>query len=163
MRALWPDGLRTVLGLLVTALPLMFLDVALPLSVILAGLSLLFLWFGMRLVAQWVCTIELSDDGISMRCLWRRFLQWRDIQRMRLGYYAPVRRRAEGWYQLTLEGGDRRLRFESTIDGFEHIVGMALRAADARNLTLDPATDANLAALGHRLEKKQLAPRSTRC
>ena len=162
MRALWPDGLLTVLGLMVTTLPLIYLDVAVPLLVVLAGLSLIFLWFGARLVAQGFCTVELSNEGISMRCLWHRFLHWRDIQKIKLGYYAPFRHRTGGWYQLTLEGGDRRVRLDSTIDGFDRIVGMALQAANARNLTFDPTTSTNLAALGHHLEQSRLGPRSAR-
>ena len=79
---------------------------------------------------------------------------------MKLGYYAPFRRRTGGWYQLILEGGDRRLRFDSTIDGFDHILGVALRAANARNLTFDPTTGANLAALGHHLDQRRHDPQS---
>ena len=68
---------------------------------------------------------------------------------MKLAYYAPRRSRDDGWLQLTLRGAEGgAIRLESTLAGFDQVLGHASRAARANSLTLDAATHANLAALG---------------
>jgi len=51
--------------------------------------------------------------------------------------------------QLTLQGtSGRPIRIESTLEGFDQVLRRALAAVGHRELTLDPTTTANLAALG---------------
>ncbi|TMJ45809.1 MAG: hypothetical protein E6G90_15455 [Alphaproteobacteria bacterium] len=52
--------------------------------------------------------------------------------------------------QLDLRSGRSRIRLDSRITGFAELVETSARAAEARGLTLNAATSANLAALGLR-------------
>jgi hypothetical protein len=68
---------------------------------------------------------------------------------MQLAYYAPRRARQDGWLQLTLRGpSGPAIRVDSTLDGFDDVLRRATGAAARNELPLDPATEANLAALG---------------
>jgi hypothetical protein len=49
--------------------------------------------------------------------------------------------------QLTLQGERKRLRFDSTLEGFDRLVRRAVAAASRNGVSLSAATLANLAAL----------------
>jgi hypothetical protein len=147
--ALYPDYLRTALGLAVTVGPLLLLDLAGVVAALLAGLGLLFAWFGMRTVVRHLSRIELTGDAIALCGPAPRRLAWRDLERMKLAYYAPRRSRDDGWLQLTLcSAGGRPIRLDSNLSGFDRVLGEASRVARAKALPLDAATHANLFALG---------------
>jgi hypothetical protein len=147
--SLVPDYLRVAFGLAVSAGPLMALDLAPSVAVLLSGLALLFAWFGVRTALRQLSWLELSTADIALCGPIRRRLRWQDVRRLQLAYYAPRRARQDGWLQLTLRG--RRgptIRVDSTLDGFDHVLRRAMGAATHNQLPLDPATQANLAALG---------------
>ena len=147
--SLYRDYLRTAFGLAVTIGPLLLLHLAAPVAVVLAGLGLLFAWFGMRTIVRHLSQVELSADAIALRGPAPRRLAWCDLERIKLAYYAPRRARQDGWLQLTLSGArGRSIRLDSTLSGFEQVLGEASRVARAKALPLDAATHANLAALG---------------
>jgi hypothetical protein len=147
--SLYLDYLRCALGLALTAGPLLLLDLAGAVAALLAALGLLFAWFGARTLVRQLSRVELSGEGIALSGPVPRHLAWRDLERMRLAYYAPRRARDDGWLQLTLSGGGSRpIRLDSTLSGFDQVLGQASRAARAKALPLDAATHANLAALG---------------
>jgi hypothetical protein len=146
--SLYPDYLRSALGLGLTVSPLLVLDLAEAVAVLLGGLGVLFAWFGARTVVRHLSRVELSGETIAVSGPRPRRLAWRDLERMKLAYYAPRRSRDDGWLQLTLSGGGRPIRLDSTLSGFDQVLGEAARAARAKALPLDPATEANLAALG---------------
>lgn len=147
--ALYPDYLRTAFGLAVTVGPLLLLDLAGPVAALLAALGLLFAWFGTRTIVRHLSRVELSADAIALCGPAPRRLAWRDLERMKLAYYAPRRLREDGWLQLTLGGtGGRPIRLDSTLSGFDRVLGEASRMARAKSLPLDAATHANLFALG---------------
>jgi hypothetical protein len=149
IESLYPDYLRTALGLVVTAGPLLLLDLAGAVAGVLAGLGLLFAWFGTRTVMRHLSRVEVSAEAISLCGPTARRLAWQDLERMRLAYYAPRRVRGDGWLQLTLCGrGGRPIRLDSTLAGFDRVLGQASQVAQAKALPLDAATHANLAALG---------------
>jgi hypothetical protein len=149
LASLYPDYLRTAFGLVVTVGPLLLLDLAGPVAALLAGLGFLFAWFGTRTVVRHLSRVELSGDAIALCGPAPRRLAWCDLTRMKLAYYAPRRSREDGWLQLTLSGaGGRPIRLDSTLSGFDQVLGQASRVAWTRDLPLDPATHANLAALG---------------
>jgi hypothetical protein len=146
---LYADYLRAGFGLALTLGPLSLLDVADPIVALLFALCLLFAWFGVRTVSRHLSRIELSGDAIALRGLVSRHLAWGDLERMKLAYYAPRRSRDQGWLQLTLRGADGgSIRLDSTLAGFDQVLGHASRAARAKALPMDAATQANLAALG---------------
>ena len=149
IESLYPDYLRAAFGLVVTAGPLLLLDLAGVVAGLLAGLGVLFAWFGTRTVVRHLSRVELSGDAISLCGPAPRRLAWQDLERMKLAYYAPRRSRENGWLQLTLSGrGGRPIRLDSTLSGFDRVLGQASRVARAKALPLDASTHANLAALG---------------
>jgi hypothetical protein len=147
--ALYADYLRAAFGLALTAGPLLLLDLAEVVAALLGVLGLLFAWFGMRTVVRHLSRVELSGNAIALCGPVARRLAWDDLERMKLAYYAPRRSRDDGWMQLTLRGRDgRAIQLDSTLAGFDQVLGQASRAASAKALSMDAATQANLAALG---------------
>jgi hypothetical protein len=146
---LMPDYLRVGFGLAVTAGPLLALDLAPAVALLLAALAALFAWFGLRTALRQLSWVELSPGGIALGGPLRRHLPWQQVRRLQLAYYAPRRARQDGWLQLTLRGPARgSIRIDSTLDGFDEVLRRATAAATANQLALDPTTEANLAALG---------------
>ena len=143
------DGFRAAFGVMATLLPLAFLNVAWPLVLVFGVLGAIFVFFAFRVVEHGLSSIVLSEDGISRRGPVALSLAWQDLRALKLAHFAAPRRSSDGWYQLTLKGNDRTLKVESTIDGFDEIVAAAVKAAEAVDLGLDPATGENLRGLGH--------------
>jgi hypothetical protein len=149
LQTLYADYLRAAFGLALTLGPLLLLEVASLVVAPLAALALLFAWFGMRTVTRHLSRVELSGSAIAVRGPVCCHLAWGELERMRLAYYAPRRSRDDGWLQLTLRGArGRPIRLDSSLTGFDQVLGEASRAARARDLPLDAATHANLTALG---------------
>jgi hypothetical protein len=164
--ALSSDYLRVALGLALTLGPLLLLELATPIAWLLSALAVLFVWFGLRTGLRQLSAVELSPQGIAIRGPFGRSLGWDELARMKLAYYAPrgwgsARRRdrqherserddgQRGWLQLTLQGTrGRPIRVESTLEGFDQVLRRAMTTASRRQLELDPATTANLTALG---------------
>jgi hypothetical protein len=164
--ALYADYLRVAVGLALTLGPLLLLDLAAPIAWLLGALALLFVWFGLRTGLRQLSAVELSPQGIAIRGPFGRSLAWDELARMKLAYYAPrswssARRRdrqhergerdegPRGWLQLTLQGTrGPPIRVESTLEGFDQVLRPAMAAVARRQLSLDPTTTANLAALG---------------
>jgi hypothetical protein len=144
---LWPDYLRSGLGLLACLGLLLF---AAPQSVIFAlltGLSLLFAWLGAMTLWRQQIEIELDPSGIASHSRWgfgrRRIVPWADITGIGLRFYSTRRDRSEGWLQLTIEGRNARLQVDSNLTGFPHLVRQALAAADRKGIAVSAATRAN--------------------
>ena len=146
---LYADYLRAGFGLALTAGPLLLLDLADGVALLLAALALLFAWFGVRTVLRQLSRVELSGNAVALRGPLSRRVVWADLERMKLAYYAPRRSRDQGWLQLTLRAtGGGAIQLDSTLAGFDQVLDQASRAARAKALPLDAATHANLAALG---------------
>lgn len=149
LTTLYPDYARVAVGLLATLGPLLWLDVAPAIAIVLGVLAILFGWFGVRTALRQVSWVELSPETIALRGPVDRRLAWHQLKRLELAYFAPRRARKDGWLHLTLRGaGSRPIRVDSTLDGFDRVLQRAVGAASARSLSLDPTTQANLAALG---------------
>jgi hypothetical protein len=149
LAALYADYLRAAFGLALTVGPLLLLDVAQAMAALLGVLGLLFAWFGMRTVVRHLSRVELSGNAIALCGPVTRRLAWNDLEHIKLAYYAPRRSREGGWMQLTLRGSEGcAIRLDSTLAGFDRVLGEASRAAIAKALSMDAATRANLAALG---------------
>lgn len=124
--------------------PLIFFEVALPLAIILGFLGLIFLLFALRLIEQMLFSIELTEAGICRHGPIVRTVGWQDLTSLKLAHFAARRRPSDGWYQLSIRTKNDALKIDSTIDGFEAILGAAAKAADEGRLALDPATGENL-------------------
>ena len=141
------DGLRSVFGLAVSFGPLAFLDVALPLAVVLMGVGMVFILFTIRLIEQICTSIELTEDAISLSGARSRRLRWPDLTSLKLAHYGVPSRSSPGWYQLSIQTKGGVLKVDSTIERFSDIVTVAAKAATDRSLALDPATIENLKVL----------------
>lgn len=116
-------------------------------AVMAGGLTALFGVFAIRTAARQVTRYELSADGIA-ETGWRRVdLSWGELDGLKLRYYAPRRKKANGWMALTLRAGSRRLSIDSTLPEFEAVAALAVAAARRNGVELDDITMGNLAAL----------------
>ena len=160
---LWPDYLRSGLGLTVCLGLLLF---AAPQSVIFAlltGLSLLFAWLGAITLWRQQIEIELDPSGITAHGWWgfgrrRIAMPWSDITGIDLRFYSTRRDRSEGWLQLTIEGRNARLRVDSNLTGFPHLVRQALAAVDRNGISISASTRANTVRLLSEAERHEGRP-----
>jgi hypothetical protein len=97
-------------------------------------------------------TVVLDEGGVEIEGGWHRRIEWRELRRVRLRWFAARRDRRAGFMQLVLAGGGRRIAIDSRIAEFDTIAAAAARAATARGLALNDATLANFAALGVRVK-----------
>ncbi|MFC4351872.1 hypothetical protein ACFOW6_09995 [Fodinicurvata halophila] len=150
------DDLRALAGL-VFALGLLLASDFAPLAVWICGpLALLFLLFGLRTLLMHVTEGRLEDSGLERRIglsTWgaHRRMNWRDLEGLRLRYYATRRQRREGeggYFQLTLRDPRGRMKFESTLAGFEDLIEAAVAAARHKGLSLDETTCDSLLHMG---------------
>lgn len=146
--ALLGDYARAGAGLAITALPLALLEVNRWIAVPLAAAALLFAVFALRTAQRQASRLELDDAGVTMRGPMGASLAWTDLRGLDLRYYSTKRDRSDGWMQLTLKGGGRRLRADSTLDGFDRLVETAAAAAVRKGVPLTPVTVDNLLAMG---------------
>lgn len=146
--ALLADYLRAAAGLLPIAAILAMARPGIAPAAVLAGLAALFLVFGIRTALRQVTRVDLSDAQVRVSGPRAATIAWPELDRLKLAYYSTRRDRGSGWLQLELRAGHSALRLDSRIDGFDVLVERAARAAAARDLLLDPATAANLRALG---------------
>jgi hypothetical protein len=142
------DYVRAVTGLVLTGGPVLFADLASVMLWLMGGLATLFLAFGLRTALRQASRIELSARGVRVIGPFGAAINWEDLRGVDVRYFSTKKDRTDGWMQLTLHGGHRRIRLDSGIDGFADLARSAVRAAAARHVPLGPATRTNLGALG---------------
>jgi len=141
------DMVRAAVGVILTGGPLLFVEPSPATLIIFGGLAAVFAFFGVRTLLRSFNEIELSQASVKIRGVLGGDIAWQQVNGMKLGYYTTRRDRQGGWMQLTLQGGAKRLRFDSTLEGFDRLVSRAVRAATANGVALSSATLANLAAM----------------
>jgi hypothetical protein len=124
--------------------------------ILFGGLTGLFLLFTIRTAIRQRLRIAAGADGIRVTGGWVRSLRWDEVEAVRLRYFSTRRSRKDGWMTLTLRGPGGRVSVDSHLDGFEALARRAGEAANARHLSLDPATRSNFAALG--IARESIAP-----
>lgn len=137
----------TAVGLVFTLGPLVVTTPLLAITAALGAMAALFLAFGVRTYIRHNIVVRISDNGIETAGLVRRHIAWDDLKEYKLNYFSTRRDKEDGWMQLRLKG-NMSLRLDSNIDGFREITERAMRAARTRELSIDPGTHQNLAALG---------------
>ncbi len=111
------------------------------------GLTTLFGVFALRTLVRQITRFEVSPNGIAA-IGWRTVaLDWAELDRLRLRYYAPRRKRAKGWMTLSLRARGRSFSVDSTLPEFGHVAALAAAAARRNGVTLDDVTLGNLAAM----------------
>lgn len=146
-QALLADYLRSACGALLTGVPMLFVTGSPATLAILGGLTALFLLFGFRTLVRHSTSVVLNPASVRARGLLGGEIAWQELDQVKLGYYTTRRDRQGGWMQLTLRGKGRRLKFDSSLEGFEGLVRQAVAAARANNLELSDSTMANLASM----------------
>ena len=154
--SLVPDGIRALVGLVVTGAPLAALSVAPWFGMVLGAGVALFGVFGVLTALRVRTRVRIDDEGIDVSP-GRGRLGWSRVARVKLRYFAVRRERERkrgeggrrGWMQLVLKGDDRLVvRIDSRLDGFDDVLRRTAAAAARRGLDLDPVTRANFEAAG---------------
>jgi len=147
-RSVVADYLRAGVGLVFTGGPIAVSGIAPGVAAVLGGFAVLFAVFGVRTAARHMTRIDLTDDGVRRLGPRPTEVRWRDLGAFSLRYYSTKRDRRDGWIQLKIAGGGRRLAIDSSLEGFADIVRLAVEAARANGVATDPATLSNLGAMG---------------
>ena len=154
--SLVPDGVRALVGLAVTGVPLAALSVAPWFGMVLGAGVVLFGVFGVLTALRVRTRVRVDDEGIDASP-GRGRLEWSRVARVKLRYFAVRRERERkrgeggrrGWMQLVLKGDDQvTVRIDSRLDGFDDVLRRTAAAALRRGLDLDPVTRANFEAAG---------------
>ena len=154
--SLVPDGIRALVGLVVTGVPLAALSVAPWFGMVLGAGVVLFGVFGVLTALRARSRVRVDDEGIEVSP-GRGRLRWSRVARVKLRYFAVRRERERkrgeggrrGWMQLVLKGDDRVVvRIDSRLDGFDDVLRRTAAAAAGLGLDLDPVTRANFEAAG---------------
>ena len=140
---------RAALGFSLSGGALLAAPTSPPVLAVAGGLTALFGVFGLRTALRQMTRYEVGDEGIAALGPSTIAISWRDLDRLRLRYYAGRRKRAgSGWMTLTIGGAGRRLSLDSTLPEFERIVALAVAAARRNRIELSEVTLDNLAAIG---------------
>jgi hypothetical protein len=147
-RALLSDYVRSAVGVLLTAGPLLLARPAAPMMAVLGVLAGLFALYGARTWIKSATRITLDETGIRAAGPRSAMVRWGGLERIRIDYYSTRRDRTKGWMQMKLVGDGGTLRLDSSLEGFAEIAGRAAREATRLGIALPAATRTNLAALG---------------
>jgi hypothetical protein len=142
------DYVRAVTGFALTGGPVLFADLASVMLWLMGGLATLFLAFGLRTALRQASCIELSTRGVRVVGPFGATINWEDLRGVDVRYFSTKKDRTDGWMQLTLRGPRRRIRLDSGINGFADLTRCVVQAARAYRVPIDPASRANLGALG---------------
>jgi hypothetical protein len=145
--AILADYARAGVGGLLTGVPMLFVAGSPATLAVLGVLTALFALFGFRTVIRHLTVVTLDGEGIAVRGGLGGGFAWRELEQLKLGYYTTRRDRQGGWMQLSLLGGGRRLKFDSSLEGFDRLVRQSVTAALANDVSLSDATRANLASM----------------
>ncbi len=153
-RSIAADYVRAAFGAVVCLAPPVFMDVAAVLAWVLVAVGALFVAFGLRTLLRHLTTYELSPDGMKATGPLGATVSWKGLTAINLAYFQTrprrkiIARSPGGWMELTLREGPQAIKIDSSLEGFDDVVGEAARVARERGLTLNPVTLANLAAMG---------------
>ena len=115
--------------------------------VIFGGLTAVFLLFTIRTATRHGLRITADAEGLGVRGVSVRRLEWGQLEGLTLRYYSTRCNRKDGWMTLRLTGAGRNIAIDSHLEGFEAIARQAADVALARHLSLDHTTRSNYAAL----------------
>lgn len=162
---LWGDYLRSAVGVALTGVPAILVPPGPVVTSLLGGLALVFAGFGARTALRQRLRMTADEHCLAWHTLvwhtlvwhtpvWqtmgRRSLNWRELDSVRLAFFATRRRRGEGVMELTLRAGPTRIKLDSNIVGFADIARLAHDAARNLGVELTTRTIGNFQALGVR-------------
>ncbi|MGY8994805.1 MAG: hypothetical protein ACKVH7_00010 [Alphaproteobacteria bacterium] len=156
-RVLMGDYIRAGAGALICFAPVLLVEVVNVLVYILLSIGTVFTVFGLRTLIKQMTSIELSATGIRTLGPLARTIGWSELSGMKLAFYSMRRNRYGGtmdlsgsksWMELKLRGTGNTITVDSSLDGFDSVVAVAMEAAQDRELPLNDVTLANLDAMG---------------
>ncbi|MCW5699738.1 MAG: hypothetical protein KIT00_07845 [Rhodospirillales bacterium] len=142
------DYLRAASGLAFALVPLVMLETMPAVTVLLVALALVFTLYGLTALKRHITRIAVDDHGLHLLAPAGEAFPWRSLTGVRLAYFSTRRDRTNGWLQLTMKLGRRRLRVDSRIGEFQRLAERVADAATVNRLPLDPATIFNFQAMG---------------
>jgi hypothetical protein len=145
--AMLGDYARAAAGLLPIVAIVAIAPVGAVEATVLGGFAALFAVFGIRTALRHGSRLELTEGILRVSGLVRTSISLRELDRLKLAYYSTRRDGRDGWMQLELRSGSSTLRLDSRLEGFANLVEASARAAEARGLSLNAATLANLRTL----------------
>jgi hypothetical protein len=149
-RAMLPDYVRAVLGILCTMTPLILMDLSIVVVAVLVFVAMIFVLFAAQAVLRHATRILVSEREIRARPLGGR-IAWDSLTRLKLAYFSLRRDGRGGWMELKMQSGRRTLRIDSRLNGFTEVARQAAAAARHACLDLDTPTLSNLATLDIRV------------
>lgn len=155
-RVVMRDYVLSGVGLALFLSPVAFMSLPLVTTLMFSALGGLFLLFGLQVYRRHRIRFELSDHGLCV-VPGGRELPWSRLSKLVLSYFTVRRDGERGWMELKLVCEKQSVRLDSRLEGFDDITARAAQAADRNGLELDPATLANLAALGIDAPQKEAA------
>ncbi|MDE0044828.1 MAG: hypothetical protein OXU19_03050 [bacterium] len=153
-RSIAADYARAAFGAVACLAPPLLVDVTAVLAWILVAVGALFVAFGLRTLLRHLTVYELSPEGIRAAGPLGASVSWKNMTAVNLAYFQTRPRRKVivkspgGWMELTLREDRQTIKIDSSLQGFDDVVGEAARVARERGLTLNPVTLANLEAMG---------------
>ena len=150
LTSLYGDYIRSLIGLVFMGVPFFFSIGNMFMSVVLGGLTLLFLFFGIRTAIRHFSVIETSLEGIATIGPLGRRIAWSEITKVDLKYFSTTRDRKnkDGWMQLKICGNAGCLKMESNLTGFERIATQTANASFANGAEMNETTVENFTAMG---------------
>ncbi len=147
---LYGDYLRSIIGLVFMGVPFIFSLGNLFMTVVLGGLTLLFLAFGIRTGVRHFTVIETSPEGIAAIGPLGRRIAWSEVAKVDLKYFSTTRDRKnkDGWMQLKLCGNAGCLKMESNLTDFDQIASQAATAGFENGAEMNETTVENFTAMG---------------
>ncbi|MGB0551030.1 MAG: hypothetical protein ACPGQV_00410 [Alphaproteobacteria bacterium] len=120
--------------------PVMFFFIG-PLFALFAG-------FGVKTWLKHLTMIEIEPDGLKIYGLRRRRVDWSSVTGAKLRFFTIKRDRDAGWMELTLLTNSRKIKIESTIDGFNEIAEAVARIVESKDIKIDVTSVENFNAIG---------------
>lgn len=146
--ALLGDYARGALGFALTGGPVLFVDMARILFYIFATVALVFAAFLVRTAIRHATAISVDDRGVATSPPLAKAVAWETLERVKLRYFSTRRDKENGWMQLTLIGGGKKIAAESTLEEFDRLAERVAQEAVARQVELDDLTRSNFTGMG---------------
>ena len=151
-RSLRGDYLRSAIGLGIGGGVLLSVPPSPAIVLIFGGIAVLFAVFGLRTVQRQLLQVAVTDEEIATSDLRTRTMGWNELTRVRVRVYGMRRNRTRmargGFVELMLQGPAGKMRFESSLEGFELLAWHAARAVRRYGVTIDSTSSSNLIELG---------------
>ena len=104
------DYFRSIVGILLTAIPFVFVRPVTFVAVIIIVIGATFALFLLQTVARHISRIVVDGDGISLVTGFERRMDWNAIQEFSLAYFSTWRSGGQGWRQRHRRKHRQRLR-----------------------------------------------------